>query len=320
MGMQTSISQKLWDLWCILSVIGIWPRFIEPSLIKTTWLKLYLSNLPDELRKLTILQFSDFHFHSTLPRSFTTKLCNKVSNLKPDLIVFSGDILCYSNLEDKERLKQFLNSFHAPYGCYAVLGNHDYQESVSINSQGDYDIVKHPSSSILKGFKRLYRSTEITKKVTERARNVDLHGELIELLKQTPFELLHNETKVVKIKNAFLNICGVGEHMLDRCHPEIAYQNYKVHFPGIILAHNPDCLPKLANYPGDVILCGHTHGGQINLPWLWKSFTLMEDARFKRGLHKVKDKWMYVNRGIGGVMPFRWFSLPELLFLTLDKQ
>ena len=318
--MQTSISQKLWDLWCVLSIIGIWPRFIEPSLIKTTLLKISLSNLPDELKNLKILQFSDLHFHPNLSKSFTTKLCRKVSDLKPDLIVFTGDILCYSVLKDKEQLKRLLNSFYAPYGCYAVLGNHDYQESVSINPQGDYDVVKRPTSSIAKGFKRLFSPFEITKKVTERARSVELHTELIELLEQTPFQLLHNQTKIIKIKNTFLNICGVGEHILDRCHPEIAYQKYETHFPGIILAHNPDCLPKLSNYPGDVILCGHTHGGQVNLPWMWKSFTLLEDFRFKRGLHRVKDKWVYVNRGVGGTIPFRWFSLPELLFLILDKR
>ena len=317
--MQTSISQKLWDLWCIFSLIGIWPRYIEPSIIKTTTLKLSLSNLPDELKNFKILQFSDLHFHPNLSPSFTLKLLRKVSDLKPDLIVFTGDILCYSILKDKERLKNLLNSFYAPYGCYAVLGNHDYQEGVSINSQGDYDVIKRPSSSIAKGFKRLFSPLKISKKVTERARSIGLHKELVELFKQTPFELLHNQTKVMKIKNTSLNVCGVGEHMLDRCLPEIAYKNYQTRFPGIVLAHNPDCLPKLTNYPGDIVLCGHTHGGQVNIPWMWKSFTLLEDIRLKRGLYKINDKWVYVNRGLGGTMPFRWFSLPELLFLILDK-
>src|SRR5262249_43978193 len=154
--------------------------------------------------------------------SLIAKLCRKVAAFKPDLIVFSGDVLCYSILEEKERLKKILNSFYAPYGCYAVLGNHDYQESVSINAQGDYDVIEHHSSSLKKGFKRLFNPLTITKKVTERARNVNLHGELVELLRQTPFELLHNQNKLIKVRNSHLNICGLGEHMLGRCLPETA--------------------------------------------------------------------------------------------------
>ena len=314
-----SFLDKLWDLWCICSVVGIWPRFVEPRLISTTKLTVSLPNLPEELRNLKIVQFSDLHFHPQMPESFTDKLCSKVQELKPDVIVFTGDILCCSALDESERLKKILNSLSAPYGCYAVMGNHDYQMGVSINDEGDYDIINEPGSSIARGFKRLYEPLTLTKKVTERAKNLQLHSGLVSLLSQTPFELLHNQSKVIKIKNSGLNICGVGEHMLDKCLPEIAFQQYEPKFPGIILAHNPDCLPKLTAYPGDIVLCGHTHGGQVNLPWIWKYFTLMEDNRLVRGLHQIDKKWVYVNRGIGGVLQFRWFAMPELLVLTLDK-
>jgi len=121
------------------------------------------------------------------------------------------------------------------------------------------------------------------------------------------------------IKDACLNVCGLGEYSLNKCCPEIAFKTYDVNSPGIVLAHNPDSMPMLMDFPGDIILCGHTHGGQINLPWFWKKFTLLENMQFKKGLFQIHNKWLYVNRGVGSVMPFRWFALPEIALITLEK-
>ncbi len=145
------------------------------------------------------------------------------------------------------------------------------------------------------------------------------YNEVLEnLIKKTPFKLLKNESKRVPIRNSFLNVTGLEEYVTGKFNPSQAFQNYDKNYPGIVLAHNPDGVPSLLNFPGDIILCGHTHGGQVNLPWLWKKFTLMENPELKRGLIKKNGQWIYVNRGLGSVMQFRWFAIPELLFLTLE--
>ncbi|NGX43515.1 MAG: 3',5'-cyclic adenosine monophosphate phosphodiesterase CpdA [Chlamydiae bacterium] len=312
------VSDLLWDLWCVVSIIGIWPRFIEPNLVTTTKLSLPISNLPEELKDLRILQFSDLHLHPRVPDFFLTKLISKARKLKPDLIVFTGDFLCYSLLSEAERLKKFLNSFSAPYGCFAILGNHDYQQCVSVNEKGDYDVIRNDTSLIYKGFQRLFSPLPLSKKVTPETQSIEHHQQLMHLLKETPFKLLDNATAVIPIHGTKLNLCGVGEHMLGHCKPEKAFQGYDKNYPGIILAHNPDCVPQLQQYPGDVILSGHTHGGQVNLPLMWRKFILIKNIQFKRGLVKAGKKWVYVNRGIGSVFPFRWFSVPEILLLTLE--
>ena len=76
----------------------------------------------------------------------------------------------------------------------------------------------------------------------------------------------------------------------------------------------------LTNYPGEIILCGHTHGGQVNLPWIVDKLTLMENPRFKRGLFKEKNKWMHVTTGLGGILPFRWFAMPEIVSITIARE
>jgi len=239
--------------------------------------------------------------------------------LKPDLILFTGDFLCNSTLSEPTRLRQFLCSLNAPHGCYAILGNHDYQEYVSLNASGDYDVADNNDSALYKGLCLLFTTPSVTGKSTARVQRIDLHQELVALLKQTPFELLHNENRVIPFKGSFINLCGLGEHTLARCQPHEAFRYYDKRYPGIVLTHNPDSLPSLKEYPGEIVLCGHTHGGQVNIPGLRHKFALAEIPKLRRGLHHLYDKWVYINRGIGSSMTFRWFSPPELLFLTLEQ-
>lgn len=309
----------LWNLWCVISIVGIWPRFIEPNLLLTTPLTLPIQKLPADLEGLKILQFSDLHISPSTTDFFIQSLIRKIKSLKPDLIVFTGDFLCYSKFGDKEKLRYLLTALSAPYGCYAVLGNHDYAKTISINSEGEYDIQENTSSLISKGFARLTAKTVLKKRTTERAKAVEPHAELISLIQETPFLLLNNETHFVSIKDSGLNISGLGEYTLGRCQPELAFRNYDYNYPGITLLHNPDAFPLLNAYPSDIVLSGHTHGGQVNLPWLWKKFTLLENMKYKKGLFHVGNKWLYVSRGVGSVMPFRWFAPPEIVTITLER-
>ncbi len=307
----------IWDGWCLFSIIGIWPRFIEPHLLSITRLSLPIANLPAELSGLKILHFSDLHWNGRFSL-FYKKLIRKINRLKPDLIVFTGDFLCRSQLENGEGLKQLLNSLHATSGCFAILGNHDYASFVTVNSQGDYDSeIPSLDSSIGKGFKRLFHPVCLTNQVTLRASQTKMHSGLTNLLMDTPFVLLNNTTKLVSCKGSQINVCGLEEYTLGRFNPDLAFKDYDSNYPGIILSHNPDTLMTLKHYPGDIILSGHTHGGQVNLPGLWKRFTRIEHLLFKRGLKVFGKKWAYINRGISSIMKFRWFALPEITLITL---
>ena len=314
------ISDLLWDIWCVASVVGIWPRFIEPNLLQVNCHTLKLLDCPEALKGLKIIQFSDLHIQKNFSSRFLKQLAQKINNENPDIIVFTGDFICNSCLreEDQENLLTFLNELYAPFGCYAVLGNHDYAEYVSINADGEYDILRDSEKSMIKrGFARLFGSTKLTKKVTPEAASVGLHKKLMELLSKTPFQLLENTCRLIPVKDSFFNICGLGEYTLAKTNPKMAFEDYNEEFPGLVLVHNPDAIPLLKDYPGDFILCGHTHGGQVNLPWMWTKFTLMENPQFKRGLIGYAGKKAYVNRGVGSVMKFRWFAITEIFVLKL---
>lgn len=312
-------NEWIWDAWCLISFIGIWPRFIEPRLLGVTRLQVKIPSLPEQLYGIKILHFSDLHWSQHFSSSLQQKMIRKINALEPDIIVFTGDFLCRSKLENQDGLKQLLNALKAKIGYFAVLGNHDYAQFVSVSSCGDYDVEKPSSSSnIVKGFKRLFHPVKLTKRVTDGAKQVAQHDELLALLKKTPFQLLNNASQLVPVNGSWINICGLEEYSLGRSNPDQACHNYDRRYPGIVLTHNPDAVELLQDYPGELILSGHTHGGQVNLPGLWSRFTPMENMQFKHGLKKINDKRVYINRGISGVMKFRWFAQPELTLVTLQ--
>lgn len=318
---KSSWTERLWDAWCFASIVGIWPRFIEPYLLFTNAVSLKIKELPPGLNGLRILHFSDLHLHDKVPYSFLEKLCRKAARFNPDIVVFTGDFICKANLGDAERLKWVLNNFpKGRSGSFAVLGNHDYNRFVTVNQEGIYDIEEKEKAPILQGIKQLFVRKRNPQGMALRVRSEPFNQQLIDLLSKSSFTLLHNETRQLKINDAVINVCGMGEYSLGRCEPDKAFADYDKSAPGIILTHHPDSIPLLEDYPATIIFSGHTHGAQINLPLLRRRFLLMENPQYVKGMIRLSDKWLYVSRGVGSLLPFRWFAPPEILCLTLTSQ
>lgn len=318
MSLKKGLDEWLWDFWCLCSLVGIWPRFLEPSLLTTSSISISIPDLPKDLTGFKIVQFSDLHWHSAFSRPMLAKLQQKICALKPDLIVFTGDLLSKSHFSETAPLKKFLQSLTAPAGCFAVLGNHDYARYVTLDKDGDYAVdTSHLESNLNKGLKRLFSTLLPTGHFKESVKEVEEHPELCSLYRETPFRLLKNETLQIPWKQSFLNLTGLEDYMLGRLDPKKAFNGYDPSYPGIVLCHNPDAFPLLKAHPGDLLVAGHTHGGQVNLPGLWRKFCMIEHPEFKRGLCRLGQKWAYINRGIGGLLKFRWCSLPEITLFTL---
>ncbi|NGX55006.1 MAG: 3',5'-cyclic adenosine monophosphate phosphodiesterase CpdA [Chlamydiae bacterium] len=304
-----------------LSTLGIYPRYIEPYLLRTTYLDLPLS--PD-LEGLRIVHFSDLHFHRGMSSRFLRKITSRIRRERPDLILATGDFLCYSQLEDSERLKAFLCTLQAPLGCYCSLGNHDYDAYVSRNSEGNYDVVTPPNfmEGAFRAFKALIQKRKRSGEITQKVKSVSLNAQFCALLKETPFSLLENSSITLPIG---LNLVGLGDYSLDRCRPETGFAGYNKKFPGIVLTHNPDSVPLLQSYPGQLVLSGHTHGEQIHFPFpkalrkLSQKLARLENSEYTRGFFSVGDKKLYVNRGLGSHRPFRFCSPPEILVVRVKE-
>ena len=90
-------------------------------------------------------------------------------------------------------------------------------------------------------------------------------------------------------------------------HPTLAFtKRHGTDIPTILLSHNPDSKAMLYPHHWDLILCGHTHGGQVVAPGLGLSPAPVWDRRYIAGLNRWKGRWIHVSRGVGNVAGVRF--------------
>ena len=89
----------------------------------------------------------------------------------------------------------------------------------------------------------------------------------------------------------------------------------------ILLAHSPDAIHEAVELGADVVLSGHTHGGQVRLPWIGPLYINTDlGPEYNQGLFRFDDTWLYVNRGLGTRgLAVRLLCPPEITLLTLSQ-
>lgn len=305
-----SLDRTLFDLFCVSTGIGIWPRYIEPRLLFTTKLKVPLKGLKSPRR---IVQVSDLHFGKHSSDRFFSRVSASVNQLSPDLIALTGDFICNGKMHDRKGLLSFLKTLKAPDGLFAVLGNHDYEKGVGVDQEGNYGVVNR-NGPVFQGLARLLTQTTIHGGFSEEARRLKANPELLAVFEEAKVVLLKDRTACIGDQ---LNLTGVSEYMTGQIDPDRAFEDYQSCHPGVLLCHNPDALPHLLKYPASLVLSGHTHGGQINLPWIRKKLTMMQYPRYFKGLIQESGKTIYISRGLGSVMNFRFCAPPEIVCIDL---
>jgi predicted MPP superfamily phosphohydrolase len=88
-----------------------------------------------------------------------------------------------------------------------------------------------------------------------------------------------------------------------------------------LLAHNPDVIDEVASHGIALVLCGHTHGGQVSFPFVGPPIVPSKfGAKYASGLFRVGDTQMYVNKGIGLIRPaVRFLTRPEIVTIRLRR-
>jgi uncharacterized protein len=139
-------------------------------------------------------------------------------------------------------------------------------------------------------------------------------GEMRKLFPTAGMTILVNENRRIPLPNGqILNLAGVNDPVTGQARIEAALAGIPDGEPVVMLAHSPEFLPVAAGRSVDLLLVGHTHGGQIGWPWLVRLFRVVDDVDAIEGLHLAGQTAMYVNRGIGTTtLPFRFLCRPEV--------
>lgn len=127
---------------------------------------------------------------------------------------------------------------------------------------------------------------------------------------------IHNRNVTLTRGSESISLLGIDE--LYRGKPDIDAAFAHTHNVRIGLSHHPDVIDLLNDRQLDLLLCGHTHGGQIRFPFFGSVVVPSKhEARYASGFHRVRDVLLYVSRGLGAIPPVRILCKPELATFTL---
>lgn len=251
---------------------------------ETPLVEIPLHGLPEGLEGLRIAHLSDLHVGPLLPGDVLDRWHQTLLTLRPDLIVYTGDLVD----SRPEELAPFLGRFHdvrCPLGSYAVLGNHDYFQDPRPLWQGLRDI----------GIRPLENESVV----------LDHQGARLALLGLQDPMALNGRFQGVRY--------GPGPD------PRAAIRNLPPEGIRIALNHRPSEWAQARAAGAHLTLSGHTHGGQINLVPGFNSARFL--GPFTHGLFQREEHLLYVTRGLGVVaLPMRVNAPPELPILVLRKQ
>jgi uncharacterized protein len=258
----------------ILGVGAIYATQIEPFWLDVHPVDVPIANLPPAFEGFRIAHLTDLHAGESVPISHLRRAVDRVNALAPDCVVVTGDLVTHDP-DWIEPISQVLSQLHAP--VYVTFGNHDYDPAGAM--PGSVTIIADP---------------------------------LEQTLARLGCTVLRNRSIPITRNNQRLWLVGLEDLYTTRFLPAIAFQNVPLDEPKICLSHNPDGTKELMPHKPDLILSGHTHGGQVRLPF-WGAIILpTSDKHLDQGRFVLPYGQLYVSRGVGFLARVRFDCRPEI--------
>jgi predicted MPP superfamily phosphohydrolase len=203
-----------------------------------------------------IAQLSDIHVGNLTPASHIRAAIASANAAKPDLIVLTGDYVCWSRHEVALAADQ-LGGLRAPR-VLAVLGNHDY----FVWSDG-----------------------------------------MKAALERNGYEVLKNSTTIASVRGAPLAMVGVDDPVTRHDDLDASFAGAPAKVTKVVLCHLADRGPALARRGADLVLSGHTHGGQIYVKGITDRVLKRLGLHYRRGMYQIgsaaRRSTLYVTPGVG---------------------
>ena len=256
--------------------------------------KLSFENLPENFDGFKIAHISDFHLGNFKKPEKVKYGLDLIQKQNVDLILFTGDMV--NNLsKEVNDFKEMIGALSAKYGKFSVLGNHDYGDYITWES--DFDKIENLNN-------------------------------LKKIQKEMGFKLLLNESVSIYNNNSKIDLIGVenwGNGFKKKGDLNLALKDYDDKSFKLLLSHDPTHWEeKVLNHKAkiDLTLSGHTHGMQfgIEIPGLIKWSPAKFKYKYWAGIYEINNQILNVNRGFGVLAyPGRFGIYPEISIITLKK-
>jgi len=250
----------------------------ESDHIEDTQNDIYIEGIDSSMEGYRIAQISDVHLGYFFSVEKLRDVLDRIVAAKPDVLVVTGDL--FDDRSQNDTAAKLLNIYtdKFPQGIYFCRGNHEHMRGME---------------------------------------------EIEAALQKTAVHELVNENAILKAGCPALYLVGV-EYPMEREEHESLCRRYTAEaleeIPKnsitVLLAHHPDFIDNGADHNVNLILTGHTHGGQFGL----FGIPLMPMFKYMRGMYKNGRSYGYVNRGAGSWFPIRFGCSPEIAYFTLRKK
>lgn len=265
-----------------------WARVSYGYRVEPTWLELNrvlvpVQGLASSFAGFRIAQLSDFHCSRQVTPAYLGEAVDLTQAQHPDLVVLTGDFI-HHGFKYIQSVARTLARLHAPHGVFAVLGNHDFSVRNAL------------------GFRR----------------HRHLHRAVADALGEHGIRVLHNESLPLVRGSDTLYLVGVEDLWSRALDLDRAFAGVPPEAPRVVLAHNPRTVEWLNGQRCDLMLSGHTHGGQVHVPGLGRPTLGRNARRFAAGMYHYRGALVYVNKGVGFGFRFRYGVRPEVALFTLQ--
>ncbi|PAW83501.1 MAG: hypothetical protein B9S29_05565 [Opitutia bacterium Tous-C2FEB] len=258
-------------------------RYLEPDWLDVAEVTLDPLRFPAP-RGLRILHLSDLHFGPHVPLALIERAVTLGLAQRPDLIALTGDFVT-GRLRETAAYAAVLRRLAAVAPTFACLGNHD--------------------------------AIVATGPVGEVART----AAVVRLLREARADVLINETREVAVRGGRIRVSGLGDLWTGQNHPARCLTPTRG--PGreplahVLLNHNPDGRLAAMPYHWDLMLCGHTHGGQLGVPGVAEWLAPVSDKSHIEGLRERSGRLIHITRGVGSLYGVRLFCRPQVSLLVV---
>ena len=270
----------------IIAAILLYSRFIATKGLVTKEYKITSSSIQDNFHGFKIGHISDVHYGRTTDKNDLNNMVKEVNLLKPDIVVLTGDLIDRdTKLDDalKGEISETLSSINANVGKYAISGNHDSNFS-------EWESIINDS-----GFKNLNDTYELI-----------YNDGYTPILLAGLSSNLNNQVDITERYNK----------ILEYSNNENIKELYK-----ILLIHEPDYINNIDYSNFNLILAGHSHNGQVRLPFIGGIILPNGAKKYYKEHYKINNTDLYISSGIGtSGISFRLFNKPSINFYRLTNK
>jgi hypothetical protein len=235
--------------------------------VEPVWLRVRAIPVPvssEKGRTLRIVHLTDLHWGGSVSREYLRRSLSRAAAQHPDLIVITGDFMG-RKVRDPEAYSEALRKLSRAAPTFAVGGNHD-------GGSWAYRVGGYATTDSLRA---IIQAANIT--------------------------YLENEYACPSIKGLRVCIGGMGDIWAGLAVPDAFRDRYDSENADlkIMLTHNPDSKALVAKDDWDLLLAGHSHGGQVVMPLIGAPWAPVRDKTRLRGLSRYEGRWMHVSPGVG---------------------